>query len=337
MLNKKTASFAAVLALLLAAGCGSMGDVLGGGSPNSNVPSNVRGTIDSVDLNNHSIWLTNTNTSLASGSNGGSIQVFYDDRTSVSYQNRTYRPEDLERGDQVDIRVTQSGNRLVADSMTVTYNAAQTSSYPSGTYPSGSGTSTYPSGGYNTTVSGTIRNVDASRRTIEIDHGYNAATSVVEYNTNTPVSFNGRSYQPADLERGDQVDIRATDLGGGRIVAQNITVVRSVSGTNGSNGTYGGTTSSNYSTVRGTVRYVDTSRRTIELEQTTWTNGFLPGTNNTNTVIVQYDVNASVYVSGQAQPISGLERGDVIDVQVENLGSANLLARSITLVRDVRR
>jgi hypothetical protein len=329
MLNKKTASFAAVLALLLAAGCGSMGDVLGGGSPNSsNVPSNVRGTIDSVDLNNHSIWLTNTNTSLASG-NGGSIQVFYDDRTSVSYQNRTYRPEDLERGDQVDIRVTQSGNRLVADSMTVTYNAAQTSSYPSG-----SGTSTYPSGGYNTTVSGTIRNVDTSRRTIEIDHGYNAATSIVEYNTNTPVSFNGRSYQPADLERGDQIDIRATDLGGGRIVAQSITVVRSVSGTNG---TIGGTTSSNYSTVRGTVRYIDTSRRTIELEQTTWTNGFLPGTNNTNTVVVQYDTNASVYVSGQAQPISGLERGDVIDVQVENLGNANLLARSITLVRDVRR
>lgn len=241
MLNKKLASIAAVAVLLLAAGCGStggIGDILGGGTSQQQVPSSIRGTVDSVDLNSRSIWLTNTNTSLASGS-GGSIQVFFDDQTSVSYQGRSYRPQDLDRGDQVDVSVSQSGNRLVANSMTVTYNAAQTSSstYPSNTYPNGS---SYPS-------------------------------------------------------------------------------------------------NSNYSTVRGTVRHVDTSRRTLQLDSTSWSSGFLPGYNNGSTVTVQFDTNQSVSVNGQLFPLTNLEQGDVVDVQVENLGNSGLFARNITLVRDVRR
>jgi hypothetical protein len=54
-------------------------------------------------------------------------------------------------------------------------------------------------------------------------------------------------------------------------------------------------------------------------------------------ITVQYDTNINVNVNGTMQPISGLERGDVIEIQAQDLGNANWMASSVTLVRDVRR
>ena len=42
-------------------------------------------------------------------------RVRYDDRTLVEYQGRRYRPEDLERGDQVRIQARQLGNEWLAE------------------------------------------------------------------------------------------------------------------------------------------------------------------------------------------------------------------------------
>jgi len=235
MTNKRAVFAVAAVALLALAGCGSMGDILGN-NPSSNRTYNnqVRGTVDYVDLNNHSIVLTNVSgldSMLSSSGNGNSVRIYYDNNTNVQWNGASYRPEDLDRGDQVDVRVTQSGNRLMADTMTVTYNSSTaSSSYPSSNYPN----------------------------------------------------------------------------------------------------------SSTYSTLRGTVRYVDTSSRTIQLEQTNWISGFNTNTNY-STLTVSFDPNTSVSVNGQLYPVSNLERGDVVDVQVQNLGSSNVYARSITLVRDVRR
>jgi len=43
-------------------------------------------------------------------------------------------------------------------------------------------------------------------------------------------------------------------------------------------------------------------------------------------------------VQGQTYPVSGLERGDVVDVQVANSGynTSSYVAQRIMLVRDVR-
>ena len=41
---------------------------------------------------------------------GNSLQVAYDARTTVEYQGRNYRPENLERGDLVRIQARQVGN-----------------------------------------------------------------------------------------------------------------------------------------------------------------------------------------------------------------------------------
>lgn len=293
---------------------------MGGGSDDRNYE--LRGTVDYVDRNSRSVYLTNVsghNSSMLSSGGGNSVRVYYDDRTPVSYNGQTYRVEDLERGDEVLVRVDESGNQLLAESMTVTHNV------------SARGSSSLPA--YGSTVRGTVRYIDTSRRTIEVDRG-NGSLAYIEYESGTPVYYNNQTYRATDLERGDEIEIRVRDLGSGRFLAQDITVTRNVS----SGGTFGsGSTASDFSTIRGTVRYVDTSRRTIELESVSWRNNFNSGTgSNTSRIIVSYDANTSVDVAGRLHPVSGLERGDVIEVQVRNPNASMPFAERIFLVRDVR-
>lgn len=321
-MNKHKSLAAASLAMLLLAACssGGLGDIFGGGP--SSQPQEIRGTVESVDTSTSSIYLTNVSgyqSMLSNSGSNSSVRVYFDNQTTVDYQGTSYRPQDLERGDEVSVRVDENGSRLVADSMTVLHDVSSGSS----------------SGSYTTNVSGTVRYVDPSRRTIEITRS-NGATSIIEFDTSTPVTYGNQSVRVADLERGDEINVRVRDLGNNRFVAQDITVTRSVSG-----GTSSG--SSQLSTVRGTVRYVDTSRHTIELESTSWISGFGnsfnsgSGSGSGGTIIVQYGTNVGVEVAGRVQPITGLERGDVIDVQVRKLGSSSYTAERVLLVRDVNR
>jgi Domain of unknown function (DUF5666) len=324
---KTTKSLAAAsLLLILLAACGSVGDVLGGGSGQQQGNYEIRGTVDSVDSSSRSVYLTNVSgyTSMLSNGGGNAVRVYYDERTPVSFNGQTYRPTDLERGDQVAVRVDESGNNtLMAESMTVIsdVSSGSSSSYP--TYPS--------SGSYESNIRGTVRYIDTSRRTIEVDRG-SGSTTFVEFETNTPVYFNNQTYNPVDLERGDEIDVRARDLGNGRFLAQNISVVRSIS----SNGSIGGASATQTATVRGTVRSVDTVNRTIELESTNWISNFNTGTTASRTVI-HFDTNASINVNGRMESVSGLERGDVIEVRVaRDSNGSTLWAQSMDLVRDTR-
>jgi predicted RNA-binding protein with TRAM domain len=301
--------------------------VLGGGTGpgGGNSSYELRGTVDSVDPSGQSIYLRNVSgyTSMLSnggGSGGSSVRVYYDNQTSVDYRGQSYRPQDLERGDEVTVRVDESGNRLMAHSMTVTHDAS-------------TGSSSVPSQTYGSPVRGTVRYVDASRRTIELDRS-NGGSVILDFENNTPVYYNNQSYQVSDLERGDEVEIRVRDLGGNRWIAQDVTVIRSVSGNN--NGTWNnGNSSTNRSTIRGTVASVDRSRRTFQLQGTSWISGFNSNAGGTlGTITVEYDDNTSVDVNGSLQPINGLERGDIVDVQVSTSGS-RYFAERVFLVRDV--
>lgn len=220
------------LTVLFLGACATMDDGGGiygtGGNRTNNY--DIRGTVESVDLNNRSIYLTNVsgyNTSMLSGG-GNSVRVYYDDRTTVAYQGQSYRPQDLERGDEITVRVDESGNSLLAQAVTV----------------------------------------------------------------------------DRDITSGSVYD-------------------------NGS--------SSQYATVRGTVRYVDSARRTIELESTSWISGFNSGSGSGSRMVFQYDTNAGVSVNGQLHPVENLEPGDVVDVQFRNSNAITPFADRITLVRDVRR
>jgi hypothetical protein len=243
-MNKYKTLAAATVALLLMAACGSsgngIGDIFGGGNQSSAGAYQIRGTVDSVDTRSQSIYLTNV-TGYNANLNGGrssSVRVYYDNRTSLNYQGQSYRPDQLERGDEVTVNVDQSGNQLIAQTMDVTYNT----------------------------------------------HGGMAS---------------------------------------------------------GSNGTYGNPSSSypsqqQYSTIRGTVRSVDARNQTIELENTNWVSGFRTNNSSTSRFVVRYDPNASVDYNGQMYPLTNLERGDVVDVQLQDMGSSNYIAQRVVLVRNVR-
>lgn len=313
---------AATFALLVLAACGtsgnsSIGDIFGNGSRSGNAYE-IRGTVDSVNQPNHYITLTNVNTSSSLNTGGGqTVRVYYDDRTSISYQGRTYQPSDLERGDEVAIRVDDNDGQLIAQTMDVTYNSrGGMASSSGGTY------------GNSSVIHGTVRSVDTYRHTITINRGYGSDV-IVDYSNSTPVSFNGRTYAAADLEPGDEIDIRTVNSGG-RINADDITVTRTGNGM----GTYGSSSSSSYATVRGTVRSVDRSARTIELDSTTWSAGFQTNT-STNRITVHYDSNSGVDYNGQIYPVTNLERGDVVDVQVQRSGTSSYVAQNIVLVRNV--
>jgi hypothetical protein len=322
-MNRYKIIAAATFALLILAACGTsgnsgIGDIFGGNSPSSRTYE-IRGTVDSVDLSRSFIVLNNVNTSASLNPGGGnSVRVYYNDRTRIDYQGRSYQPSDLERGDEVSVRVNDTDNQLVAESMAVTYNSRSgMASSSSGTY------------GNSSLIHGTVRSIDTYRRTISVDRGYGSNLSV-EYNNNTRVSFNGRSYAPADLQPGDEIDIRTSDLGRGRVGANDITVTRTTNGMGTSAPPY----SRSGSTIRGTVRSVDRTNRTIELENTNWSSSFQ--TNKNNRVVVRYDSNTGVDYGGQIYPVTNLERGDVVDVQIESDGTSSYFAQSILLVRNVK-
>lgn len=110
-------------ALLLAScgsggGLGSIGDIILG-SPSTSQPSDVRGTVSNVDTGARRIdldvsYINNLrNTSTQRGS------IYFDDRTRVVFQGRDYSVNDLERGDEIEVRGVNNNGRYVAETITV--------------------------------------------------------------------------------------------------------------------------------------------------------------------------------------------------------------------------
>lgn len=98
---------------------GQYGDQYGGGQPYGN---DLRGTVGYVDPRSRTIELQSGNYSGSYGA--GNTRVRYDERTQVEYQGRRYRPEDLDRGDQVLIQARRVGsNELLAERVIVERSA----------------------------------------------------------------------------------------------------------------------------------------------------------------------------------------------------------------------
>jgi bifunctional DNA-binding transcriptional regulator/antitoxin component of YhaV-PrlF toxin-antitoxin module len=206
--------------LLTACGSGGIDDILRGGGA---ALSDVRGTIDRVDTRDRVI-VVNVDDAYRSNLRNANDQVavYYDDRTVVEYNGRRYDPEDLERGDRVTIRVDQSGSRLLAERIDVTYDA-------------GSGSAV----GTSADLRGIVRYVDTGARTIELErtvYGRNfdpgsrrGDVVTVNYDSQTVVRFQGRDYRPENLERGDEVEVDVRDVGN-RLLAEQIVVVNDVRG-----------------------------------------------------------------------------------------------------------
>jgi hypothetical protein len=313
MINIRKNGFAGMmLSLLLLAGCGVAGldGITGGGSPGETVSNELRGTIDQIDLQDQSLLLTQTDRATSSLVNRDDrTRVYFDDRTSVTYNGQAYRPADLEVGDEVVVRVSQAGGRLFANSMSVLSDV--------------SGGSSTPNGMRTAQLQGTVQNINTARQTIAIDQGLSRGSVTVLYDANTEVEHNGRRYHPDALRRGDEVSIDVRDAGRGQLVADNIDVV----------GNTADDRPDAASMVRGTVRDIDPNRQMIELEQTSLGSSFNPG--NVNRLTLQYDANTIIEYQGNRYSPSHLERGDVVEVEVQDINRRQV-AQRIVLVRDVR-
>ncbi|HEX6902635.1 MAG TPA: hypothetical protein VF789_23145 [Thermoanaerobaculia bacterium] len=237
-ITRTTLIMTALVVAALLTGCGSTG-ILGGGNDSSNDRSNdpyadrdrygdsasdVRGTVESVDTLNRRIVVDSEGTYRNNLRNGDEeLVLYYDDRTTVAFQGQTYRPEDLERGDRIAADVDNSGNRMLANRIDVLYDVTSGNS---------DSQSVLGSDTRSDEIRGFVRYIDTNNRTLEIEprSGYGGSTTgrsnvvVVHYDSSTTVEFQGRRYQPENLERGDEVEIDIRDQGG-RLIAEDILVV----------------------------------------------------------------------------------------------------------------
>jgi hypothetical protein len=173
-MDMRTNRFAGVtLALLLLAGCGVSGldGIMGGGQSDKTMNDELRGTIDRIDLQDQFFVLTQTDRATSSLVNrDDSTRIYFDDHTTITYKGQTYRPEDLEEGDQVAVRVSRSGDRLFATSMTVLRDVSSSSGMQSGTRT--------------TQLQGTVQDVNPAGRTIDIDPGLARSSVTVPFDAN---------------------------------------------------------------------------------------------------------------------------------------------------------
>lgn len=220
---------AALVATLVLTGCGSsgIGDILGSGNgtgtndPYNQSVDNVRGTIERVNTTEQYI-VVNREETTSNLRNGGDDEVvlYYDARTTVEHQGKTYKPADLEAGDRILADVNQSGNRLLAEEIQVLYDVTSNSS--DDRY--GNNDDRY-NDTRTTELRGTVRYVDTRDQTLELEPSTGrTGTVVVHYDSSTTVEFEGRQYKPENLERGDRVEIEVRELNG-RMIAQEILVV----------------------------------------------------------------------------------------------------------------
>jgi hypothetical protein len=207
----------------------------------------VEGTVVRVGRRDHVIVVDRGDTGDRYGGgyrrNGrDEVPLFYDDDTTVEYQGRTYRPEDLEPGDRIQASVEPEGDRLIARDIEVLYDVSSGTRDDSG-YQGDRNDSGYR-GDRNdrgdrgdrsmTELRGTVRKVDPRDHTLELelatdDPNFSSSDPrsnviLVHYDARTSVQYQDRNYAPEGLEQGDVVEIRLRH-GRGLPIADQIRVV----------------------------------------------------------------------------------------------------------------
>jgi len=102
-------------------------------------------------------------------------------------------------------------------------------------------------------VSGTVRGVDTQTQQLSVRQS-NGQDVSLQFDNNTKVVYQNRSYSVTSLDNGDQVVARVQQLQNGSYYTDSVTVTQPVSGSTGTS-TTGGTVQS----LQGTVRTIDRS------------------------------------------------------------------------------
>lgn len=226
---------AALVAALVLTGCGSsgIGDILGGGSGtrtnepyNQNI-NNVRGTVERINTTEQYIVVDAEETTSNLRNGDDELVLYYDDRTTVEHQGRTYRPADLEVGDRILADVDSNGSRLMVEEIQVLYDVTSNDRDDDRWDTDDDRYDNDDRYGDARTqeLRGTVRYIDTRDKTLELEPSTGrSGVVVVHYDTSTIVEFEGRRYKPENLERGDRVEIEVRELNG-RMIAEEILVV----------------------------------------------------------------------------------------------------------------
>jgi hypothetical protein len=192
------------------------------------------------------------------------------------------------------------------------------------TYPGGGGyPSSYPGGSYAQQIVGTVQDVDPNGRLMlsEDSSGYGGRSIEVYFDQRTPLHYQGRTHPVAGLERGDRIRVE-TDSSGGRLYARSIELIQNVRDSGYGSGGYGsggygsgGYGSGSTGDLRGTIAYVDTRTRLIELDRPGYGGGY------EGRVRVRYDDRTLVEYGGRTYRPEDLDRGDGVRIQARQAGS----------------
>lgn len=203
---------------LMLTGCvtpGGYGTNTGGGygQPAPGYPSQygsqLQGTVESVDTRYNRILLVVDD--LRSGRTQR-MEVRYDERTRLVYQGRESAVEGLERGDVIRFDAVQTGRELYARRIEVVRDVRTTGGY---------------GGAYGNDLRGSVALVDTRARAIRLDGAGYGNDVQLSYDARTTVEYQGRSYRPENLQRGDIVRIQARQVGNNQWLAERIIVERS--------------------------------------------------------------------------------------------------------------
>jgi hypothetical protein len=168
-----------------------LGGVLGGGQPAQ--AAQAQGAIRGVDSRTQQISLQLTN--------GQTVALAYDNQTKVVYQNQLYAVSNLESGDQVILRVRDTGNGgYYTDSIHVT----QSVSTSGGTGTSGSANVQ--------ALQGTVRQIDRTNGLFTLDAGNVVLTVSMPYGAS---QADVNRFQ--NLRTGDQVRFYGVFLNNSRV------------------------------------------------------------------------------------------------------------------------
>ena len=180
--------------------------------------SRLQGTVESIDPGYSRIVVFVDD---PRSGRGQRTAVRYDQRTRLSYQGRQHPVQGLERGDVISMEVAQSGRELWAQSIELLVNARDER------HDGGYGGDGYDNG-YGNELSGSVAFVDTRSRSIRLDGAGYGNNLRMTYDNRTIVVYQGRSYRPENLQRGDMVRVQARQLGNNQWLAERIFVVRSV-------------------------------------------------------------------------------------------------------------
>lgn len=309
---KQSRFYAAVAVVLVLSACAS----------SKSGVREIRGTVNQINAAERTLVLENAENA---PSNARTVTVHFENDTRVTYQQQTFTPQNLEKGDEISVMAESNGNRLVARSMSVLRNvrAAGGVINPDGT------ASPAPVDRYANASRGTIRRIDHGTKQLEVDlGGLTAHIMTVTYDSATSVEQNGQQRSINDLKAGETIDIN-TRRSGERLFAESINLLRGAKETAVTTRRPGVTISD----VSGTVRTLD-RRGFIELEGVTWGRTF-SSTENRPMATIGFDERTQLEFRGRRGSPRSLERGDIIDIQLRN-NVEPYIAEKIWVVSDVR-